>query len=440
MGLFRASSSPRRPAKLKREMPGSVAPLDVAGVTIPHHFRCPISLELMRDPVTVCTGQTYDRPSIESWVAIGNTTCPVSRVPLADFTLIPNHTLRRLIQDWCVAHRSHGVERIPTPKQPADPPLVRSLVASASSGSVASRVAALCRLRALARESEKNRAVISTHETRSALVEIAFEGEEELRLSDAADQPALEAMAVLSVLPLSDAESTAVASRPERLRRLGEMLREHPSMDARINAAAVIEAVAAGARSTEFRAAVGATEGVMEGLVALVEQRGNPRAVRVGIRGLFALCLAKENRFRAVAAGAAAAVVGRVGELPSSDAERALAAVELLCRWEGGREAVVEGWGGGAAAVASLVRAMAGKASGRAAEHAAGALVAVLGNSEALQMEAVAAGVVSHLLLLVQGGCSERAKRKAQLLLKLIRSALPLHDSVANSDDYLQPF
>ncbi|KAG6494102.1 U-box domain-containing protein 26-like [Zingiber officinale] len=416
-------------------MPGSVAALDVAAVTVPHYFRCPISLELMRDPVTVCTGQTYDRPSIESWVATGNTTCPVTRVPLADFTLIPNHTLRRLIQEWCVAHRSLGVERIPTPKQPADPLLVRSLVASASAGSVTSRVAALCRLRALARELEKNRAVISTHETRSALVEIAFEGKEEL-----ADQPALEAMAVLSILPLSEAESTAVATRPERLRRLGEMVREHPSMEARINAAAVIEVVAAGARSAEIRTAVGETEGVMEGLVALVEQRGNPRAVRVGIRGLFALCLAKENRFRAVAAGAAAAVVGRVGELASSDAERALATVELLCRWEGGREAVVAGWGGGAAAVEALVRAMAGKASGRTAEHAAGALVAVLGNSEVLQWEAVAAGVVSHLLLLVQGGCSERAKRKAQLLLKLLRSALPFHDSVPNSDDYLQPF
>ncbi|WOL15521.1 U-box domain-containing protein 26 [Canna indica] len=420
-------------------MPGSVAPLDLAGVTIPYHFRCPISLELMRDPVTVCTGQTYDRSSIESWVATGNTTCPVTRVPLTDFTLIPNHTLRRLIQEWCVAHRSLGVERIPTPKQPADPPLVRSILASAAAGAASSRVSALRRLRALARESEKNRAVISTRETRSALVEIAFEGGEPAVCTEA-DQPALEAMAVLSMLPLSEAESAAVAARPERLRRLGEIVRGHPSMEARINAAAVIEAVAAGARSAEMRIAVGEMGGVMDGLVSLVEQRGNPRAVRVGIRGLFALCLAKENRGRAVAAGAAAAVVRRVGELASSDAERALATVELLCRGEGGREAVVAGWGGEAAAVVALVRAMAGKASGRAAEHAAGALVAVLGGSEALQKEAVAAGVVAHLLMMVQGGCSDRAKRKAQLLLKLLRSAWPLHDSIANSDDFLQPF
>ncbi|RZR96789.1 hypothetical protein BHM03_00025859 [Ensete ventricosum] len=440
-GREEESSEREEEEEFRVAMPGSVAPLDLAGVTIPHHFRCPISLELMRDPVTVCTGQTYDRESIESWVATGNTTCPVTRARLADFTLIPNHTLRRLIQDWCVAHRSLGVERIPTPKQPADPALIRSLVAAARSqgGAAASRVAALRRLGSLVRESEKNRVVVSTDETRSALVEIAFEGEES-GCPDA-DQPAMEAMAVLSMLSMTEAESVRVAARPERLRRLGEVVRGHPSTEARINAAAVIEAVvAAGARSGETRAAVGGTEGVIEGLVELVAQRGNGRAGRVGIRGLFALCLAKENRGRALAAGAAAAVVGRVAELASSDAERALATVELLCREEGGRDAVVAGWGGGAVAVAALVRVMAGKASGRAAEHAAAVLVAVLGGSEALHAEAVAAGVVAHLLLMVQGGCSERAKRKAQLLLKLFRSAWPRHDTIANSDDFLQPF
>ncbi|RRT75636.1 hypothetical protein B296_00005759 [Ensete ventricosum] len=83
---------------------------------------------------------------------------------------------------------------------------------------------------------------------------------------------------------------------------------------------------------------------------------------------------------------------------------------------------------------------MAWKASGRAAEHAAGALVAVLGGSEALHREAVAAGVVAHLLLMVQGGCSDRAKRKAQLLLKLLRPAWPHRDFIANSDDFIQAF
>jgi hypothetical protein len=40
------------------------------------------------------------------------------------------------------------------------------------------------------------------------------------------------------------------------------------------------------------------------------------------------------------------------------------------------------------------------------------------------------------LLLLVQSDCTDRAKRKAQMLLKLLRDAWP-EDSVGNSDDFL---
>ena len=378
--------------------PGSVPlalGLDTAGVQVPWYFRCPISLELMADPVTVSTGQTYDRASIESWVATGNTTCPVTRAPLADFTLIPNHTLRRLIQEWCVEQRSMGVERIPTPKQPADPDLVRSLVAQ---GPV---LPALRRLRALARESDKNRLVMATRETRAALLEVAF--------ASGSDELQAEAMAVLALVGLGEAEAAEVVAREDRVARLGKLLAAAGPLEARVNAGAVVEAAG---------------------------EKAHARAVRVGIRGLFALCLAKENRPRAVAAGAASALARRVAEGGAGEPERALAAVERLCRAEGGRDAVVAGAGGGLAAVAALVRAM----SGRAAEHAAGALVAVVGGSEALQVEAVRAGAMSQLLLMVQGGCSERAKRKAQHLLKLLRSAWPTTDCIANSDDFLQPY
>ena len=67
-------------------------------------------------------------------------------------------------------------------------------------------------------------------------------------------------------------------------------------------------------------------------------------------------------------------------------------------------------------------------------------VVAVVGGSEALQVEAVRAGAMGQLLMMVQGGCSERAKRKAQHLLKLLRSAWPTTDCTANSDDFLQHY
>src|SRR4051812_43264353 len=73
-------------------------------LAVPAHFRCPISLELMKDPVTAPTGITYDRDSVEAWLARGRGTCPVTGGPVRPSDLVPNHATRRMIQDWCVAN------------------------------------------------------------------------------------------------------------------------------------------------------------------------------------------------------------------------------------------------------------------------------------------------------------------------------------------------
>uniref|UniRef100_J3MCX7 U-box domain-containing protein n=1 Tax=Oryza brachyantha TaxID=4533 RepID=J3MCX7_ORYBR len=87
-------------------------------VAVPAHFRCPISLELMRDPVTAATGITYDRECLERWLERGHGSCPVTGRPVRMGDLVPNHATRRMIQDWCVANRARGVERVPTPRVP----------------------------------------------------------------------------------------------------------------------------------------------------------------------------------------------------------------------------------------------------------------------------------------------------------------------------------
>lgn len=91
-------------------------------VEVPKYFICPISLQIMRDPVTAITGITYDRESIEQWLLKGRSTnCPVTQQPLPTLSdLTPNHTLRRLIQAWCNENASLGVDRIPTPKPSID--------------------------------------------------------------------------------------------------------------------------------------------------------------------------------------------------------------------------------------------------------------------------------------------------------------------------------
>ncbi|KAL9231752.1 hypothetical protein vseg_006938 [Gypsophila vaccaria] len=403
-----------------------ISPLDATGLQIPYHFRCPISLELMTDPVTISTGQTYDRSSIDSWVSTGNTTCPVTRSPLTDFSLIPNHTLRRLIQDWCVSHRSFGVERIPTPKQPADASLVRGLLNRVGNcnNPVHTRLAALRRVRALARESEMNRVVISALNVREVVVSVLFELglEDDLRF---------EALAVSAVFPPSEADCCAIGSDGEKIRYLVTLLFHPVSIEVRVNSAAMIESVIAGTKSTELRSFISGSDEVFAGVVGILTHPiPYPRALKVGVKTLFALSLNKQHRHKAVSAGAVDALILRLSELDKCDCERALATVELLCRIPQGCAA----FAAHALTVPLLVKTIL-KVSDRATEYAAGALLALCSTSEGLQHEAVNAGVLTQLLLLVQSDCTERAKRKAQMLLKLLRDSWP-NNTVGISDDF----
>ncbi|KAM2155422.1 hypothetical protein ACFX1X_047653 [Malus domestica] len=90
--------------------------MDVGEIAIPTHFWFLISLDLMKDPVTLSTGITYDRSSIEKWIETGNNTCSVTNQELMSFDQILNHALCRIIQDWCVENKSYGIERIPMPR------------------------------------------------------------------------------------------------------------------------------------------------------------------------------------------------------------------------------------------------------------------------------------------------------------------------------------
>ncbi|KAJ0082695.1 hypothetical protein Patl1_10951 [Pistacia atlantica] len=67
----------------------------------PDDFKCPISLEIMSDPVILSSGHTFDRVSIQRWLDSGHRTCPITKLPLPDQpSLIPNHALRSLISNF----------------------------------------------------------------------------------------------------------------------------------------------------------------------------------------------------------------------------------------------------------------------------------------------------------------------------------------------------
>ncbi|OIT22242.1 PREDICTED: E3 ubiquitin-protein ligase PUB24-like [Nicotiana attenuata] len=129
-------------------------------VEIPQYFLCPISLQIMKDPVTTVTGITYDRQSIEQWLLMTDeniATCPVTKQPLPrDIELLtPNHMLGRLIRSWTIGNAENGIEQIPSPKYPMNKSHVIRLIRQMNNRET--YVEALRKMGNMVSENEKNK-------------------------------------------------------------------------------------------------------------------------------------------------------------------------------------------------------------------------------------------------------------------------------------------
>ncbi|CAH1436565.1 unnamed protein product [Lactuca virosa] len=125
-------------------------------IEVPSFFVCPISLDIMKDPVTLSTGITYDREAIEKWLYTRkNSTCPITKQVLTDLELTPNHTLRRLIQSWCTINGPYGIERFPTPRIPISKSQILKLLQDSKSPNM--QMKCLKRLKTIVLESDMNK-------------------------------------------------------------------------------------------------------------------------------------------------------------------------------------------------------------------------------------------------------------------------------------------
>jgi len=64
------------------------------------HFKCPITQDIMKEPVLSADGYSYERTAIEKWFEVSNNS-PLTGLPLSDKTLRPNHNLRSQINTFC---------------------------------------------------------------------------------------------------------------------------------------------------------------------------------------------------------------------------------------------------------------------------------------------------------------------------------------------------
>lgn len=69
------------------------------GSSIHHSFICPITQQIMVDPVTIQDGNSFERAAISEWLSKNNTS-PIDRSEITDKRLYSNTNLKILIQEF----------------------------------------------------------------------------------------------------------------------------------------------------------------------------------------------------------------------------------------------------------------------------------------------------------------------------------------------------
>mmetsp|Transcript_30226 Transcript_30226/g.68367 ORF Transcript_30226/g.68367 Transcript_30226/m.68367 type:complete len:317 (+) Transcript_30226:56-1006(+) len=95
----------RGPA-LSNEVKAKAKEMDELDSVLENSFRCPISMEIMSDPVFAADGHTYERVEIERWLQTRDTS-PLTNEKLPHKMLTPNHNLRSQILEYQQKNAGH---------------------------------------------------------------------------------------------------------------------------------------------------------------------------------------------------------------------------------------------------------------------------------------------------------------------------------------------
>ena len=79
-------------------------------------FMCPLTKQVMHDPVTIETGHTFEREAILKWLRecrdSGRTpTCPLTQAELRTADTSPSLALRNVIQEWRARNEDKELEK-----------------------------------------------------------------------------------------------------------------------------------------------------------------------------------------------------------------------------------------------------------------------------------------------------------------------------------------
>ncbi|KAM2460577.1 hypothetical protein EV2_011962 [Malus domestica] len=252
-------------------------------------FRCPISLEIMADPVTVATGQSYDRCSIAKWFRADNLICPKTGEKLKNTEVVPNLALKRLIQQLCF---ENGGAFADSGRRNLDIGRARLAVAGSLADEGAMQMVA---------EFLNGRLAVGTVEEQNKsrtrlLMKSGFLRKQAFLTADSVTQE----KAIASLLNVSKySKSKAVIVENGGLNLMVGVLEKGLKSEARQHAAGTLFYLSS---TEEYRRLIGETADAIPALMALIKD-GTDRARKNALVVIFGLLTHPANHRRVIAAG-----------------------------------------------------------------------------------------------------------------------------------------
>ncbi|KAK4421003.1 U-box domain-containing protein 30 [Sesamum alatum] len=364
---------------------------------VPSVFICPISLEPMQDPVTLCTGQTYERSNILKWFSLGHYTCPTTMQELWDDTLTPNNTLYHLTYTW------FSQKYVQMKKRSQD-----------AEGRASELLTNLKKVKGQARIQtlkELHQLVVSHSTARKTVVD---EGGISLLSSLLGPFTSYavgsEVIAILVNLALSS-ESKTNLMQPAKVSSIVDILNEG-SVETKVNCVRLIETLM---EEKDFRTEIVSSHSLLVALMRLVRDKRHPVGHLPGLGLLKLICSHKQVRSLIVSIGAIPQLLELIPILGPDCVELALFILDVLSSVPEGRQALKDC----SNTIPTLVKLLM-RISESCTDYALSILCSVCKLSpEECSLIAVDAGLAAKLLLVIQSGCSPVLKQRAAELLKL---------------------
>ncbi|CAK7354270.1 unnamed protein product [Dovyalis caffra] len=371
---------------------------ELESIEVPSVFICPISLDPMQDPVTLCTGQTYERSNILKWFSLGHCTCPITMQELWDDMVTPNRTMQQLIYSWFL-HKFLAMRKRSEDVQGRAIELLENLKKKVKGQA---RVQTLKEIRQLvAAHSTARKAVLDNGGT--ALVS-------SLLGPFTTHAVGSEVVGILVNLDL-DFTSKSNLRQPAKISLMVDMLNEG-SIETKINCTRLLEMLMEG---SDFEHENMSSLSLLVGLLRLVKDKRHPNGLLAGLGLLKSICSHESVRGSVVSIGTIPPLVELLTSLNSECLELALHILEVLSSVPEGRLALKDC----ANAIPNLVKLLM-RVSESCTRLALSILWAVcmLAPEECTAL-AVKAGLAAKLLLVIQSGCNPALKQQSVELLKL---------------------